>query len=169
MLRCPQALFPRLGFRKLLRVKHAFAPPRTQRLLRNFHRERSFTMKIPSTGVLGGFFTEEFFRQPNPEKIFSLRALRAKAQNPIAQFQRDRRFHRNIYGPEQDHPQRLSTSRNGLEENVFQWKTLEKRRYLDFPSDDLHDGKSLVAVTPFRGAGAWLTWKHLRQPGRRKK
>ena len=49
----------------------------------------------------------------------------------------------------------------GTPENDFQCKTLEKRRYLDFPSDVFHDGKSLVAVTSFHGAGACLTWKHL--------
>ena len=55
-----------------------------------------------------------------------------------------------------------STAR--VEAHVFQCKTLEKRRYLDFPSDRFHDGKSLVAATPFRGAEACLTWKHLRRP-----
>ena len=45
---------------------------------------------------------------------------------------------------------------------ISECKTLEKRRYLDFPSDGFHDGKSLVAATPFRGARACLTWKHVR-------
>ncbi len=35
--------------------KHASAPPRTQRLLRNFHRV-TLHSEIPSTGVLRGFF-----------------------------------------------------------------------------------------------------------------
>ena len=42
-------------------------------------------------------------------------------------------------------------------EHDFCGKTLEKRRYLDFPSDGFHDGKSLVAVTSFHGAEACLT------------
>ena len=58
------------------------------------------------------------------------------------------------------------TLRARFSEHVFRGKTLEKRRYLDFPSDGFHDGKSLVAVTSFRGAGACLTWKHARERGR---
>lgn len=36
-----------------------------------------------------------------------------------------------------------------LEEDAFRCKTLEKRRYFEFPSDGFHDGNSLVSATFF--------------------
>ena len=45
-----------------------------------------------------------------------------------------------------------------LEEDAFRCKTLEKRRYFEFPSDGFSRRKFISIRYVFHGAGARLTW-----------